>query len=80
MPPDSAAIDSALVRVLLNDPELAGLLPDGVYFDQAPPGATRYALLALQDGNDIPQYGGRAYQDQLYTIKAVMLATLGDLQ
>ena len=76
-PPDSAAIDDALAAVLSNDATLMALIPDGVFFDEAPPGATRFAQITLLDEVDVPVFGGRAYEDALYAVTVVMLSTVG---
>lgn len=76
-PPDSSEIDAALVATLLGDAALMALLPDGVYFDVARPGAQRFVLVSLVAEEDVGQFGGRAYEDALYLVKAVALGTSG---
>jgi len=44
---DGSNLDAAVVELLKTDPELAALLPDGVYIDDAPPGAQRFAIVSL---------------------------------
>jgi len=68
---DRAAIDDALVAVLAGDATLAGLLPDGVWFDEAPPNARQFALVALLSTRDEATFGGRALEDAVYLVKAV---------
>lgn len=75
--PDTTAIDQAIVDLLLHDPTLAALVPDGVYVDEAPPNAQRFVIVALADAQDVPVFGGRAYEDKRYTIVAKMLSTAG---
>jgi hypothetical protein len=74
---DSSAIDNALVGKLIGDPTLAGYLPDGVFFDEAFPGATRFVIVSLVEETDEPMFGGRAYEDALYLVKAVALTSTG---
>jgi hypothetical protein len=74
---NSSAIDAAIVSVLAGDPELAGLVPDGVWIDEAPPGAQRFVIVAQADANDIGTFDGRAYEDKLFTIVSKMLSTAG---
>jgi hypothetical protein len=79
--PDSSAIDAALVALLQADAALTALLPDGVWMDEAGEGCTRFALVAVLDEFDVGVYGGRAYEDCLYVVKAVVLSTTnGDIQ
>jgi hypothetical protein len=79
--PDSSAIDQALVDRLLADAALRALLPDGVFWAEAGPSmahggaATRFVIVSLVDARDAPMFGGRAYEDALYTVKAVELST-----
>ena len=73
--PDSSDIDAALVAVLYADSLLRQLMPDGVWMDEAPPGLTRFVLVSLIDERDVPVFGGRAFEDALYAVKAVALGT-----
>ncbi len=77
MSPDSSAIDDALVAYLLADAVLQGLMPDGVYWDEARVGATRFVIVSLVDEADVAEFGGRAYEDGLYLVKAVALLSGG---
>jgi hypothetical protein len=77
---DSSAIDQALVDLLLNDATLRALLPDGVFWEEAGASmvaggnATRFVIVSLVDAVDESMFGGRAYEDVLYAVKAVELA------
>jgi hypothetical protein len=73
---DSSDIDAALLARLNGDTSLTALLPDGTFMDEAPPGAKRFVIVSLLDERDEPRFGGRAYEDTLYLIKAVGLSTL----
>jgi len=75
VPLDRAAIDDALVAALAGDAALAGLMPDGVWFDQAPPNARQFVTIALFDGEDVATFGGRALDDALYVVQAIGLNT-----
>lgn len=75
--PDSSDIDNALVAKLGADSTLLALAPNGVYVDEAPAGAKRFVIVSLIAGNDVGQFGGRAYEDTLYLVKAVMLSSAG---
>ena len=73
--PDSSAIDTALVTALAADAALHTLMPDGVHFDQAPAGATRFVIVSLIDATDEGMFGGRAFEEAVYLVKAVALST-----
>lgn len=77
MPADSGALDAALSQRLLSDPTLAALMPDGVYFDVAAHGQTRFVVVSLLAEADIGMFNRRAFEDGLYLVKAVALATTG---
>jgi hypothetical protein len=70
---DSSAVDNALCDKLRDDPTLSLLLPDGVFYGQADPGLTKFAVVSLATGEDEPMFGGRAYEDLNYLVKAVVL-------
>jgi len=74
---DSAVLDAAVVTLLLNDATLQGLLPDGVYFDQATPGAQRYTLVTITSAPDTWMFGGRAFETPVYLVLAVVLSVTG---
>lgn len=74
---DSSDIDNALVAKLGADATLLALCPNGVYFDEAPPNLQRFVIVSLVEGLDVAKFGGRAYEDALYLVKAVMLSTAG---
>lgn len=77
MPPDSSDIDSALVVKLGSDATLLGLCPNGVYVDEAPPGATRFVIVSLVEEADEATFGtGRTIEDALFTVEARMLSTV----
>jgi hypothetical protein len=76
-PPDSSNIDSAIISVLVNDPPLLGMMPDGVYFDEANPGATRYVIVSLVQEFDTPSFTKRTIEEGIYLVKAVALSTTG---
>lgn len=69
---DSSEVDAALLARLASDSELAALLPDGVWFDVAAPGATQFVLVAQLSHEDEPMLdGGTAFETYLYLVKAV---------
>ena len=68
---DASAVDEALVEVLAGDATLAGLLPDGVFFDVAPPQARRFCVVSVVTQRGVPVFGGCAIEDTTYLVKAV---------
>jgi len=77
---DSSAIDAALVARLHEDPELAALLPDGVFYDEAPHNSQRFAIVSRVPGSgvDLATFDQRrAVEDYEFLITAVMLTTAG---
>jgi hypothetical protein len=78
MPPDSSAIDAALVATLAADAQLTALCPDGIYWDVAPAGMQRFVLVSLTAADDEPVFEGRAWEDMIYLVKAVMLSTVAN--
>lgn len=81
---DTSAVESALVAVLAGDPTFAALVPHGVYVDEAPPNSTRFAIVSRVPGSlgDAAIFGvGRAFEDYVFLIKAVMLSSAnGDIR
>jgi hypothetical protein len=78
---DSSAIDNALIALLGSDPELLQLCPNGVYYDEAPPGSTRFVIVSLVQEVDVDVFGGNGYEDALYTVEARMLSnSAGDIR
>jgi hypothetical protein len=74
---DSSDVDNALIAKLGGDATLLALVPNGVYYAEAPSGSTRFVIVSLVDEADVPQFGGRSQEDALYLVKAVMLSTAG---
>src|SRR5678815_758600 len=74
---DSSDVDNALIAKLGSDATLLALVPNGVFYAEAPPGSTRFVIVSLVDESDVPQFGGRSQEDALYLVKAVMLSTAG---
>lgn len=73
---DSSDIDNAIIAKLGGDATLLTLCPNGVYKDEAPPGMTRFVIVSLVEEADEPQFGGRCYEDALYSVEARMLSTV----
>ena len=72
---DSGAVDSALIGLLQNDATLKGLLPDGVYFDAAPQGSQRFAVVSISDHEDTYIFEGKkGFERFEYFVKAVIFS------
>lgn len=81
MPADSSGIDNAIVALLGADATLLALCPNGAYWDVAPPGATRFVIVSFVEEEDRAMLAGRAFEDGLYLVKAVMLSSAnGDIR
>lgn len=78
---DSSDVDQALMDKLKADTTLASLMPDGVFMDEAGKSivsggnSTRFVIVSLVDEHDQPMFGGRAFEDALYLVKAVELSS-----
>jgi hypothetical protein len=77
MPSDSSDVDNALVAKLGADSALLALMPNGVYWDEAPQGSTRFVIVSLVDERDEAMFGARAFEDALYLVEARALSTSG---
>lgn len=73
---DSSDIDQALIARLGGDATLLGYMPNGVYWDEAPPNSNRFVIVSLITESDVQQFGGRSHEDALYLVKAVALSTV----
>jgi hypothetical protein len=68
----SSAIDNMLVAVLSADPALMAIATDGVFFDEADPGCTRFVLCAVQTSHDEGDFDGVAWEQPQYLVKIVL--------
>lgn len=68
---DPSAVDDAVVSTLANDATLAALMPDGVWFDLAPAGLTKFVIVSLATHADDYVFGGSAFEKSTYLVKAV---------
>ena len=73
---DTSEIAAALIAKLGSDVELLGLCPNGVYWDEAPGGSTRFVIVSLVSAVDVGVYGGRAIEEGIYLVEARMLSTV----
>lgn len=75
--PDSGAVDAAIVARLAGDATLMGLMTDGVYFDVAASGKTKFVIVSLTTSFDDHEFCGTAFEEVTYLVKAVTLGTSG---
>jgi hypothetical protein len=74
---NAATITIAVLQALQQDAALGLILSDGVWFAEAPPGSTRFGIVALVSAADVPMFGGPAYKDTVYLVEARALQTTG---
>ncbi len=82
---DSSLVEDALIAKLLNDGPLKTLLPHGWWWDIAGAVAagsgkekpTKFGIISLVDHSDVAIFGGRAWEDYLFLVKGVVLASSG---
>jgi hypothetical protein len=82
MTSDSSDIDNAVVALLGADAALLAVCLNGVYMNEAPPGATRFVIVSVVDAHEEAVFGGRAFEDVLYLVEARMLEPVptGDIK
>jgi hypothetical protein len=73
---DTSDIASAIIAKLGSDTELLSLCPNGVYWDEAPPGSTRFVIVAFINAIDRGVFGRRAVEEGIYLVEARMLSTV----
>jgi hypothetical protein len=76
--PESAAIDEALIDLLNGDTELRATMPDGAFFDAAPPDKTRFVVVTLESHDDGSAFQMHAFEDLVYAVEAVALTTVAN--
>lgn len=74
---DSSDVDNALIAKLGADTALLAICSNGIYWDEAPPGSTKFVIVSLIEEHDEPQFGGRSFEEAMYLVKAVALSTAG---
>lgn len=72
---DSTRIDTAVLQKIAGDATLTALLPNGAFFDSAPPKSSRYCLLSVVDGIDARRFEGRSHESIRFMVKAVILSS-----
>lgn len=74
---DSSEVDSAIVAKLMADAQLTAAMPDGIFFDEASQGKTKFVIVSLVTEFDTPMFNARAFEDATYLVKAVALGSSG---
>lgn len=74
---DSSDIDAALLAKLGADATLLAICANGVKVDVGEADDTKFVIVSLVDEADAPMFGGRALEDTLYLVKAVMYFKAG---
>jgi hypothetical protein len=72
-----STVTIAVLQLLQQDAALRLILTDGVWFAEAPPGATRFGIVQLVSAADVPIFGGPGYKDTVYLVEARALMTTG---
>lgn len=76
---DANDVERALIGKLSGDPELTGYLPDGVYYDEAPIGATRFVIVSLSSSRGLYELDDdETFREFVYVVKAVVQASGSD--
>ena len=68
---DSSALDMAVVTALTADAALRTLLPDGIWWNVAPQGRTKFVAIALETAVDTYEENRAAFEQPVYRIEAV---------
>ena len=71
----SSDVDTAILQALAADPALRAACPDGVYWDLAMPGASRFVVVSQVHHADTYVLGGTAWESFVYLVQAVMPGT-----
>lgn len=69
--PDSSAIDTALYAALANDSTLMALMTDGVYWDVAESGKTKFVVVSLVVSPTDYAFQHSVMEQPIYLVKAV---------
>jgi len=76
---DATEVERALIGKLAGDATLAMALPDGVYYDVAPLGSTRFAIVSLSASRGLDELNdGETFRALIYVIKAVVIGAASD--
>lgn len=75
---DAGEVERALIGKLDADPALSASLPDGVFYDLAPIGSTKFVIVSLSTSRGLYELNdGETLRALVYVVKAVVLGTGG---
>lgn len=73
---DATEVERALIGKLAGDATLAAVLTDGVYYDVAPIGSTRFCIVSLSSSRGLYELAdGETFRALIYVVKAVVLGS-----
>jgi hypothetical protein len=73
---DATEVERALIGKLAADATLSASLTDGVYYDIAPIGSTRFAIVSLSSSRGLYELNdGETLRALIYVVKAVVLGS-----
>jgi len=73
---DATEVERALIGKLAADAALAASLPDGVFYDLAPIGSTKFAIVSLSTSRGLYELNdAETLRTLVYVVKAVVLGT-----
>jgi hypothetical protein len=67
---DASQMKAAVFSALNGDPTLQALMPDGAWWNQAPPGKTQFIIVALPGHEDLYEFQDEAFERFTYQITA----------
>ena len=72
-------VERALIGKLAADATLSTLLPDGVYYDVAPIGSTKFVIVSLSTSRGLDELAdAETFRALIYIVKAVALGSGSD--
>ena len=72
-------VERALIGKLAADATLSTLLPDGVFYDVAPIGSTKFAIVSLSTSRGLDELAdAETFRALIYIVKAVALGSGSD--
>jgi hypothetical protein len=73
---DVSAVDNAVLNRLVSDAQLLALTPDGVHWDVAPQGSTKFVIVTRAEAErELALGDADGFERLTYTIKAVINST-----
>lgn len=69
MSDDRSAIDKAVIVLLASDATLLANMTNGIYRDEAPPWATAFVILSVEQADEIGVFNKTGFVDRLYLIE-----------